>query len=168
MGYGARYRSRPECYGKGYNDKDPECVRECPFREACYDRMDWDEDDDESPSARRRRRREKERTGRRRTSSDRSRNDLPYPPDELLDELLYVEDGEPWHSRLGWNALSGGLSAIGGEVQEFFRVFRFQPRARRALPPVEESRPRELSDGCGHKRCGGEAEFCSAPSTSRK
>jgi hypothetical protein len=158
LSYSSKFRSRPSCFGTGYNDKDQECRKECPFRESCYEKMDWEEEEDDSPAARRRRRHGRERgrgSKRRTTSDDRSRDDLPYPPDELVDELLYLEDGEPWHHRLGWNALSGGISAMGGELSEFFRVFRFQPKARAAPRRPEPMQPERKAGkkGCGDGGC---------------
>ena len=144
LGYRDRFTSsRPSCYGHGYDDRDKECLKECPFRQSCYDKCTEDDDDDDQP----RRRRLRSSKGKDHRSSSRRDDDLPYPSDDLLDELLYLEDGEPWHHRLGWNALSGGLSAMGGEVQEFFRVFRFQPKARRLPKAPKPLRADEREPG---------------------
>ena len=129
-GYSSRFRKRkPPCYGKGYDDKLRECRKECQFREGCYDRMEWDEDeeDEDEPVRRREKKRKKRKT----------RTSLARPSDDLLDELLYLEDGEPWHHRLGWDVLAKSLSAAGGQFEEFFDVFRFQPKAR-TMPNREE------------------------------
>jgi hypothetical protein len=130
-------REVPPCFGEEYDEGDPECRKECPVRKDCYrevcDKLSLREARKSGLSGSSSRTKKWERDKRHPASTEIQLRD----PEDVL-----PYEGEPWYSRLFWNSVSGGLSAVGAETHVFFRAFRFPPKPK-ALP----------ASGCGG--CGG-------------
>ena len=132
MSYVDKFVRKPKCFGEEYDGEDSECLRECSFREDCY--KEWSHayyvEEARKPAR-------FVRAGGKSAPSTPARPTQYTKPLEVLsynEVLPFVDMGEPWHSRLGWNMVSGALSAMGLEVHVFFKHFRFPPKPK-SLPP---------------------------------